>query len=79
MSERDLVVAMVVARILEPQSKLATPLWWANTTLPETLEIGDATEDDRYDAMDWLLERPRIQPALRSEMQHFSRFAFNEL
>ncbi len=55
--ERDLVVGMVVARILEPQSKLATPLWWANTTLPETLGIGDADEDDLYDAMDWLLER----------------------
>ena len=34
--ERDLVVGMVVARVLEPQSKLATPLWWANTTLLET-------------------------------------------
>ena len=55
--ERDLVVGMVVARILEPQSKLATPQWWANTTLPETLGIGDADEDDLYDAMDWLLER----------------------
>ena len=55
--ERDLVVAMVVARILAPQSKLATPLWWANTTLPETLELGDADEEDLYLAMDWLLER----------------------
>ena len=56
-TERDLVVAMVVARILEPQSKLATTSWWANTTLPETLAVGDADEDDLYDAMDWLLER----------------------
>lgn len=55
--ERDLVLAMVVARILEPQSKLSTPLWWANTTLPETLALGDADEEDLYDAMDWLLER----------------------
>ncbi len=56
-NERDLVVAMVVARILEPQSKLATTAWWANTTLPETLAVSDADEDDLYDAMDWLLER----------------------
>jgi len=56
-AERDLAVAMVVARILEPQSKLATPLWWANTTLPDTLSIRDADEDDLYDAMDWLLPR----------------------
>jgi hypothetical protein len=56
-ARRDLVVAMVAARILEPQSKLATPLWWANTTLPEALELGDADEEDLYDAMDWLLAR----------------------
>ena len=56
-NERDLVVAMVVARILQPQSKLATTLWWANTTLPETMAVGDADEDDLYSAMDWLLKR----------------------
>ena len=54
---RDLVVAMVVARILEPTSKNATTLWWADTTLPETLGIKDADEDDLYEAMDWLLKR----------------------
>ena len=42
---------------LEPQSKLATTLWWADTTLPEILEVSDADEDDLYNAMDWLLER----------------------
>ena len=55
--QRDLVIAMVAARILEPKSKLATTLWWADTTLPEILDIRDADEDDLYDAMDWLLER----------------------
>ena len=30
---------MVVARILEPQSKLATSLWWHTTTLPEILGV----------------------------------------
>jgi len=53
---RDLVVAMIVARILEPKSKLATTAWWADTTLPEMLDVSDADEDDLYDAMDWLLE-----------------------
>src|SRR3972149_5385487 len=33
--ERELVVAMVAARILEPDSKLATTRWWHTTTLPE--------------------------------------------
>jgi transposase len=55
--QRDLVVAMVAARILEPKSKLATTLWWADTTLPEILDVSDTDEDDLYDAMDWLLER----------------------
>lgn len=55
--ESDLVIAMVVARILEPQSKLATTQWWQDTTLPETLGVTDADEDDLYKAMDWLLNR----------------------
>ncbi len=55
--QRDLVIAMVAARILEPKSKLATTAWWADTTLPEMLDVHDADEDDLYDAMDWLLER----------------------
>ena len=55
--ERDLVVAMVAARILEPQSKLATSLWWHTTTLPEILGVSDANEDDLYAAMDWVLKR----------------------
>lgn len=55
--QRDLVVGMVAARILEPKSKLATTLWWADTTLPQILNVSDADEDDLYDAMDWLLER----------------------
>ena len=55
--ERDLVVAMVAARILEPDSKLATTRWWHTTTLPASLGVGDADEDALYEAMDWLLER----------------------
>jgi len=55
--ERDLVVAMVAARILEPDSKLATTRWWHTTTLPASLGVSDADEDALYAAMDWLLER----------------------
>ena len=55
--QRDLVVAMVAARILNPQSKLATTRWWGSTTLPDMLGVGNAGEDDLYEAMDWLLER----------------------
>ena len=49
-------MAMVVARILEPPSKLATTRWWSDTILAETLDVGDADEADPYDAMDRLLE-----------------------
>ncbi len=63
--ERDLVVAMVAARILEPDSKLATTRWWHTTTLPGDLEVSDADEDTLYEAMDWLLARQaRIEQKL---------------
>ena len=55
--QRDLVVAMVAARILKPQSKLATSRSWSSTTLSDMLGIGKADEDELYDAMDWLIER----------------------
>ena len=55
--ERDLAVAMIAARILEPQSKLATTRWWHVTILPGILGVQDATEDELYAAMDCLLGR----------------------
>ena len=55
--ERDLVVAMVMARILEPTSKLATTRWWHTTTLAEDFGVADADEDDLYAALDWLITR----------------------
>ena len=63
--QRDLVVAMVVARILEPDSKLATTRWWHTTTLPAMLNVADEDEDDLYTAMDWLLKsQNRIEKKL---------------
>jgi transposase len=63
--QRDLVLAMVVARILEPNSKLATTRWWHITTLPSLLGVSDADEDQLYQALDWLLERQqRIEAKL---------------
>jgi len=47
----------VVARIFEPDSKLATTRSWHLTTLPALLEVDDADEDDLYAALDWLLVR----------------------
>ena len=63
--ERDLAAGMIAARILAPESKLATTRWWHTTTLPEILGVSDADEDDLYDAMDWLLQRQgRIEKKL---------------
>ena len=54
---RDLVLAMVAARILAPHTKLATTRWWHTTTLADEFGVADADEDDLYAAMDWLLAR----------------------
>ena len=63
--ERDLVVAMIAERLIHPCSKLATTRDWHTTTLAEELSVQDASEDDLYQAMDWLLERkPRIEKKL---------------
>lgn len=63
--ERDLVLAMIVQRLLDPCSKLATTRQWHGTTLGEELGVSDATEDELYQAMDWLLERqPQIEKKL---------------
>lgn len=53
--ERDLALAMIAARVLEPHSKLATTRWWTVTSLPTSLGVSDAEEDDLYTAMDWML------------------------
>ena len=55
--QRELVVAMVAARILKPRSKLATSRSWSKTTLPDQLGIGEPDEEELYEAMDWLIER----------------------
>ncbi len=66
---RNLVVAMIVARVIDPRSKLATARGLSDqtafTSLGEMLGVGDADENDLYAAMDWLLARQdRIEEAL---------------
>lgn len=55
--QRDLVLAMVASRIVNPDTKLATTRRWHCTTLAEEFGVADADEDDLYAAMDWLLQR----------------------
>jgi hypothetical protein len=63
--ERDLVVAMIAQRLIAPTSKLGTTREWHTTSLAEELGVEDATENDLYAAMDWLLARKeRIEKKL---------------
>jgi hypothetical protein len=78
--QRDLVVAMVAARVLEPHSKLATTRWWQATTLPALLGVSEADEDDLYGALDWLLERQaRIESKLAARHLHEDALALYDL
>jgi hypothetical protein len=58
---RDLVVALIVARIIDPRSKLAIARGLAEetalSTLAQTLDIVSAGEEELYAAMDWLVQR----------------------
>lgn len=63
--QRNLALAMIAERLLYPCSKLATTRLWHTTTLAEELDLATATEDDLYQAMDWLLaQKPRLEKKL---------------
>jgi len=55
--ERDLAYGLIIARAVAPASKLATTRWWADTTLGPDLGIAQASTDEVYAAMDWLVAR----------------------
>lgn len=67
--ERDLTLAVVAARVLDPRSKLATARGLRaetlESTLGEELSLTDADEDEVYAAMDWALRR---QGAVEDEL-----------
>jgi hypothetical protein len=60
-AQRSLVLAMIVARVIEPRSKLATvrALKPQTATSSLAMELGIEIDDERalYEAMDWLVER----------------------
>ncbi len=53
--ERDVVCALIAARIVAPHTKLATTRWWHTTTLAQDFGVAACDENDVYAAMDWLL------------------------
>jgi hypothetical protein len=57
---RDLALALIISRVVRPASKLATAAWWPDVTLGPDLDVADATTDEIYAAMDWLLDRQDV-------------------
>ena len=55
--ERDLALALIISRVVKPASKLATTPWWDDTTLGADLGVAEASTDQVYAGMDWLLAR----------------------
>jgi transposase len=82
--QRDLVVAMIAARIIDPQSKLATVRGFRQetlfTSLAEECRLGSLDEDDLYEAMDWFLDRQgRIEDKLASRHLQQGTFVLYDL
>jgi transposase len=69
--ERDLALALVIARLVRPASKNATLAWLPDTTLGQDLGLARATTDDAYRAMDWLGARQDAIEAALAE-KHLS-------
>jgi Transposase DDE domain len=66
---RDLVLALLIGRILDPGSKLAAARALspdtASSSLGDALGLGEVADDELYAALDWLLARqPCIETAL---------------
>jgi transposase len=73
--ERDRAVALIVSRVLAPDSKLATARALdaesATSTLGETLGLETVEAEDLYQAMDWLGARQaKIEKALAERHLH---------
>lgn len=68
---RELAIALICARVIEPASKLATSKGLADSTLAGRLGLGEVSEDELYGAMDWLLERQtHVEVALAARHLH---------
>ena len=63
--QRDLALALICARVVEPRSKLATTRSWGESTVSSMFSVEDATVEEVYSALDWLLER---QPVIERKL-----------
>jgi hypothetical protein len=54
---RDLALALIISRVVAPASKRSTLVGWVDSTLGIDLDVADASTDEVYAAMDWLVDR----------------------
>src|SRR5207249_3911878 len=52
--QRDLALALIISRVIQPGSKLPAIAWWGDVALGADLGVGGAATDEVYAAMDWL-------------------------
>jgi hypothetical protein len=59
--ERDIAYSLILSRVVAPKSKLSTARWWrtGDTTLGADLGVADASTDEVYAAMDWLVDQQK--------------------
>jgi len=81
---RDLVTALIVARVIDARSKLATARALSSETaassLGHALGLGDVSQHELYDAMDWLLRRqPGIETRLARKHLHENTLVLYDL
>ncbi|ABK45134.1 transposase, IS4 family [Magnetococcus marinus MC-1] len=76
---RDLVLALIAQRVLQPASKLASHRLFNTTTLGQEFGVDDANKEELYKALDWLgAQQERIENRLvKQHLQDGSMVLFD--
>jgi len=78
--QRNLVIAMISERLINPCSKLAMTRLWHTTSLAQELGVENVDVADVYDALDWLWERKeRIEKKLAARHLTDGGYVFYEV
>ncbi len=80
--DRDIAYALILSRAVRPESKLSTARWWeaGDTTLGTDLGVADASTDEVYAAMDWLVsQQGEIEKKLAARHLHPGGIAMFDL
>ncbi|MCF0234872.1 MAG: hypothetical protein HUK22_07850, partial [Thermoguttaceae bacterium] len=78
--ERDMVLALIAQRLVEPTTKLAASLRFGETTIARDFGVEGTDENDIYRAMDWLVDRqPFIERKLAARHLRDGAMAFYDL